>query len=118
MSTYVSPWMDEELSIFETRSRALSKPKWCRTMSTGESSSTWQDIWRKAGEMGLLCIGHIADYGGLSGGDFDMKAILYEETREARYFRIRPGRARICADYLENHGTRNRAPLPAAHGQR
>jgi len=114
MSTYVSPWMDEELSNLSRRGRALlSKPKWCRTMSTGESSSTSARTFGARPAKWPALHRHIRRLRRCR-GDFRHEAILYEETARRGISGFGQGVHSICAHYLENHGTRNRsaASLP------
>jgi acyl-CoA dehydrogenase len=102
---YVSPWMDEDLTIFRdavTRfvdaEMVPNDEQWRKQQHVGK------DIWRKAGETGLLCTDISTDYGGV-GGDFRHEAILYEETARRGITGFGQGVHSICAHYLINHGT-------------
>src|SRR5580658_1221896 len=102
---YVSPWMDEDLSIFrDAAARFLEaemvpcEAEWRKQQHVGK------DIWRKAGETGLLCTDIPAEYGGV-GGDFRHEAVLYEETARRGITGFGQGVHSICAHYLLNHGT-------------
>ena len=104
-AAYLSPWMDEELSIFRDAVARFveaemvpNDEKWRKQQHVGK------DIWRKAGEMGLLCTDISADYGGV-GGDFRHEAVLYEETARRGISGFGQGVHSICAHYLENHGS-------------
>jgi acyl-CoA dehydrogenase len=105
MNNYVSPWMDEDLSIFrDAAARFLeaemvpNEERWRKQQHVGK------DIWRKAGAMGLLCTDVSADYGGV-GGDFRHEAVLYEELARRGLSGFGQGVHSICAHYLVNHGT-------------
>jgi acyl-CoA dehydrogenase len=106
MSTaHRSPWMDEELSIFRgavarfvDAEMVPNEEQWRKQQHVGK------DIWRQAGEMGLLCTDIPAEYGGV-GGDFRHEAVLYEETARRGITGFGQGVHSICAHYLLNHGT-------------
>jgi acyl-CoA dehydrogenase len=104
-SAYASPWMDEDLAIFRdavTRfvdaEMVPNEEQWRKQQHVGK------DIWRKAGETGLLCTDIPAEYGGV-GGDFRHEAVLYEETARRGITGFGQGVHSICAHYLLNHGT-------------
>jgi acyl-CoA dehydrogenase len=105
INTYVSSWMDEELTIFrEAVSRFVdaemvpNDPQWREQQNVGK------DIWRKAGVMGLLCTDISTAYGGI-GGDFRHEAVIYEELGRRGLSGFGQGVHSICAHYLVNHGT-------------
>jgi acyl-CoA dehydrogenase len=105
MNDYVSPWMDEDLSIFrDAAARFLdaemvpNEEQWRKQQHVGK------DIWLKAGSTGLLCTDVSAEYGGV-GGDFRHEAVLYEELARRGLSGFGQGVHSICAHYLVNHGT-------------
>jgi acyl-CoA dehydrogenase len=105
MASKVSPWMDDDLEIFRDAvvrfvdaEMVPNDEQWRKQQHVGH------DIWRKAGETGLLCTDISADYGGI-GGDFRHEAILYEETSRRGISGFGQGVHSICAHYLINHGT-------------
>src|SRR5450755_3303346 len=105
MNAYVSPWMDEELSIFrDAVARFVEAEMVPNDEQWRKQQHVGKDIWRKAGEMGLLCTDISADYGGV-GGDFRHESILYEETSRRGLSGFGQGVHSICAHYLVNHGT-------------
>jgi acyl-CoA dehydrogenase len=102
---YVSPWMDEDLTIFrDAVARFVDAEMVPHDEQWRKQQHVGKDIWRKAGEMGLLCTDISADYGGV-GGDFRHEAILYEETARRGITGFGQGVHSICAHYLINHGT-------------
>jgi len=104
-AAYHSPWMDEDLLIFRDAVARFveaemvpNEEQWRKQQHVGK------DIWRKAGETGLLCTDIPAEYGGV-GGDFRHEAVLYEETARRGITGFGQGVHSICAHYLLNHGT-------------
>ena len=102
---YVSPWMDQDLSIFRDAAARFveaemvpNEDQWRKQQHVGK------EIWRKAGEMGLLCTDVSAEYGGV-GGDFRHEVVLYEELSRRGLSGFGQGVHSICAHYLVNHGT-------------
>ena len=74
MNGYVSPWMDQDLSIFRNAAARFleaemvpNEEQWRKQQHVGK------DIWRKAGAMGFLCTDVPAEYDG-AGGDFPLAA--------------------------------------------
>jgi acyl-CoA dehydrogenase len=105
IGTHVSPWMDEDLTIFrDAVSRFVdaemvpNDPQWRKQQNVGK------DIWRKAGAMGMLCTDISTNYGGI-GGDFRHEAVIYEELGRRGLSGFGQGVHSICAHYLVNHGT-------------
>jgi acyl-CoA dehydrogenase len=102
---YVSPWMDEDLTIFrDAVARFVDAEMVPHDEQWRKQQHVGKDVWRKAGETGLLCTDISADYGG-AGGDFRHEAILYEETARRGITGFGQGVHSICAHYLVNHGT-------------
>ncbi|CAI09333.1 acyl-CoA dehydrogenase family protein [Aromatoleum aromaticum] len=79
MSTYRSPWMNEELEALRTTARRFFEtevaPHYDRWVEQGKID---REVWRKAGELGLLCIGIPEEYGG-HGGTFAHEVVVMEE---------------------------------------
>jgi acyl-CoA dehydrogenase len=101
----VSPWMDEELAIhrqavvrFVETEMLPNDARWRAEHNVGH------EIWRKAGELGLLCTDIPAQYGG-AGGDFRHEVVLYEELARRGITGFGQGVHSIAAHYLLNHGT-------------
>ena len=56
MKDYVSPWMDEDLSIFrDSVARFLEAEMVPNEAQWRKQQNVGKEIWRKAGAMGLLC---------------------------------------------------------------
>jgi acyl-CoA dehydrogenase len=105
MNTQQSPWMDEDLAIFREAAAkfidaemAPNEERWRKQQHVGT------EIWRKAGNVGLLCTDIPAAYGGI-GGDFRHETVLYEELNRRGLTGFGQGVHSICAHYLLNHGT-------------
>jgi len=65
MNNYVSPWMDEDLSIFrDAAARFLEAEMVPNEAQWRKQQHVGKDIWLKAGAMGLLCTDVSAEYGG------------------------------------------------------
>ena len=104
-AAYASPWMDEDLTIFrDAVARFVDAEMVPNDEQWRKQQHVGKEIWRKAGETGLLCTDIPADYGGV-GGDFRHEAILYEETARRGITGFGQGVHSICAHYLLNHGT-------------
>ena len=105
-SAHVSPWMDEDLTIFcDSVARFVDAEMVPNDEQWRKQQHVGKDIWHKAGEMGLLCTDIAADYGG-AGGDFRHEAILYEETARRGITGFGQGVHSICAHYLDRKSTR------------
>jgi acyl-CoA dehydrogenase len=102
---YISPWMDEDLSIFrDAAARFIESEMVPNEAQWRKQQHVGKDIWRKAGAMGLLCTDVAAEYGG-GGGDFRHEAVLYEELARRGLSGFGQGVHSICAHYLVNHGS-------------
>ena len=105
MLAYESPWMNEDLALFrETVARFVETemvpkdPEWRKQHSVG------RDIWRKAGDLGLLCLDLPAEYG-CGGGDFRHEVVFYEELARRGISGFGQGVHSMCAHYVFNYGT-------------
>jgi acyl-CoA dehydrogenase len=55
-SAYASPWMDDDLAIFrDSVARFVDAEMVPQDAQWRKQQHVVKDIWRKAGEMGLLC---------------------------------------------------------------
>jgi acyl-CoA dehydrogenase len=62
------------------------------------------ELWRRAGELGLLCADIPEQYGG-GGGDFRHEAVFYDAMSRRGLTGMNPSVHSIVAHYLLNHGT-------------
>ncbi len=115
MDALRSPWMDDELQIlrdavakFAEAEMVPADAQWRAQHNVGK------EIWRRAGEQGLLCTDIPTEYGG-AGGDFRHEAVIYEELNRRGLSGFGQGVHSIAAHYLLNHGTeeQKRRFLPA-----
>ena len=72
-----------------------------------------RQLWRKAGQLGLLCMDVPEQYGG-GGGDFRHEAVLYEELARRGLTGMATSVHAIAVHYILDHGTeaQKRAYLP------
>jgi acyl-CoA dehydrogenase len=102
---YVSPWMDAELEGFRDAVRrfvdheiAPHQQRW------REQQHVDREVWRTAGEMGLLLADIPDEYGG-SGGSFAHQCVVFEELCYAGDTAFGLHVHAIVAHYLLNQGT-------------
>ncbi|GAB3677234.1 acyl-CoA dehydrogenase family protein [Salinisphaera aquimarina] len=102
---YQCPWATEEIEMF----RAMV----CRFLDTemqpGDEQARKQGhvgraLWRRAGELSLLCSDIPEQYGG-AGGDFRHEAVCFEEMARRGLTGFNSGVHSIVAHYILNHGT-------------
>ncbi len=78
-----APWMTDELALFsETAREFFRRESLPHHERWSAQQSVDRDFWRKAGEVGLLCAGIPAEYGG-GGGTFAHEAIALDEQARA-----------------------------------
>lgn len=76
---YRSPWMTEELDAFRQSVRKFFEREVAPHVERWEQQQyVDRAVWRKAGELGMLCTSVSADYGGM-GGSFAHEAVIVEE---------------------------------------
>lgn len=98
-------WMTEELSIFrDSVARFLEAEMVPDDEAARQRGHVGHDLWRRAGEMGLLCTDIPEDYGG-AGGDLRYEAVLAEEMGKRGLTGMNHFVHSITAHYLLNHGT-------------
>jgi acyl-CoA dehydrogenase len=101
----MSPWMNDELTLYrETVARFVESQMVPQDARWREEHNVGHEIWRKAGELGLLCSDIPSEYGG-AGGDFRHEVVLYEELARRALNGFGQGVHSIAAHYLLNHGT-------------
>jgi acyl-CoA dehydrogenase len=105
MDRVVASWMNEELTLFhEAVERFVNErmvphdARWRREHCVG------RQIWREAGEAGLLCTDIPAEYGG-GGGDFRHESIVHDALARRGLVGFATGVHSICAQYVNRHGS-------------
>jgi acyl-CoA dehydrogenase len=99
------PWMDDELAALrDAVGRFAEAEMMPHDAAWRAQHHVGRDIWRRAGEQGLLCTDVPAQYGG-AGGDFRHEAVIYEELNRRGLSGFGQGVHSIAAHYLLNHGT-------------
>ncbi|MGH8253951.1 MAG: acyl-CoA dehydrogenase family protein [Steroidobacteraceae bacterium] len=97
--------MDDELQVFRDEVAKFAEAEMLpRDAQWRAQHNVGKDIWRRAGELGLLCTDIPAEYGG-AGGDFRHEAVIYEELNRRGLSGFGQGVHSIAAHYLLNHGT-------------
>lgn len=101
----VSPWMNDELAMYrDSVARFVSSEMVPMDAQWRSQHHVGRNIWRRAGELGLLCTDIPPEYGG-TGGDFRHEVVLYEELARRGLSGFGQGVHSIAAHYLLNHGT-------------
>jgi acyl-CoA dehydrogenase len=76
---YRSPWLTEELEAFRATVRRFFETEVAPFAERWETQQyVDRSVWRKAGEIGMLCVSVPTEYGGM-GGSFLHEAIIIEE---------------------------------------
>ena len=98
-------WLDEDLERYrDTVARFLDTEMLPGDEADRKRGHVTRELWRRAGELGLLCSDIPEQYGG-GGGDFRHEAVLYEEMARRGLSGMNPSVHSIVAHYLLNHGT-------------
>ena len=102
---FTRSWSGEEVEAF--------RDSWVRFVETemqpGDEEARQRGhvghaLWRRAGELGFLCVDIPEEWGG-AGGDFRHEAVLHEEMARRGLSGMSIGVHSIAAHYLLNHGT-------------
>ncbi|GGY59210.1 acyl-CoA dehydrogenase family protein [Marinobacter zhanjiangensis] len=106
MSIDLTPsWQDEELSMFRDNvGRFLEAEVAPHDEEARKQGHVGHEMWRKVGEMGLLCTDIPEQYGG-AGGDFRHEAVVAEEMGKRGLTGLNHSVHSIVAHYFLNHGT-------------
>lgn len=105
MIEFKPAWEDAELGLFrETVARFVEQE-----MEPGDEQARRQGhvghaLWRRAGELGLLCTDIPEEFGG-AGGDFRHEAVIGEELYRRSLTGMNVAVHSIVAHYVLNHGT-------------
>ena len=98
-------WMNEELAMWrETAIRFIENEMVPGDEEARKRGHVGHALWRKAGELGLLCSDIPEQYGG-GGGDFRHEAVFYEEMARRSLTGMNSSVHSIVAHYVLNHGT-------------
>jgi acyl-CoA dehydrogenase len=99
------PWSGEEVEAFrDSWVRFVETEMQPRDSEARERGHVGHELWRRAGELGFLCVDIPEEWGG-AGGDFRHEAVLHEEMGRRALSGMSIGVHSIAAHYLLNHGT-------------
>jgi acyl-CoA dehydrogenase len=105
MESHISPWMDAELELYRDNVRRFIKAE------VVPYQQKWRDqhyvdreVWRKAGELGLLLADVPEEYGG-GGGTFAHMAVFWEELIAVGETGFGTHVHSVAAHYILNNGT-------------
>ncbi len=106
MALNLSPsWLDADLAIYRnTVERFVETEMLPEDEAARKRGHVGHELWRRAGELGVLCADIPEQYGG-GGGDFRHEALLYEAMSRRGLSGMSPSVHSIVAHYFLNHGT-------------
>jgi len=97
-------WSDPDLELYrDTVVRFLDEELAPGDEAARREGNVGHAVWRKAGELGLLCADIPDEYGG-GGGDFRHEAVVYEEMARRSLTGMNTSVHAIVAHYILNHG--------------
>ena len=103
--TFARSWTDEDLDRWrDTCARFAETELMPDDEAARKRGNVGHAVWRKAGELGLLCTDIPEEFGG-GGGDFRHEAVLYEECARRGLSGWANSVHTIVAHYFLNHGT-------------
>lgn len=98
-------WTNPDLDLYrDTVSRFITTEMEPDDAAARQRGHVGHALWRKAGELGLLCADIPEQYGG-GGGDFRHEAVFYEEMARRSLTGLNASVHSIVAHYFLNHGT-------------
>ncbi len=98
-------WSDPDLDQYrDTVVRFIEEEMQPGDEAARQRGHVGHEIWRKAGQTGLLCTDVPEQWGG-AGGDFRHEAVFYEEMARRSLTGMNASVHTIVAHYLLNHGT-------------
>jgi acyl-CoA dehydrogenase len=99
-------WMTEDLVLLEEQSRRFIATEFAPHVERWNEQGIYDlDVWKKAGEAGLLCASMPEDYGG-AGGSFAHEAVINREISLAGFDSFgAPLHSGIVAPYILHYGT-------------
>ncbi|SFV15316.1 acyl-CoA dehydrogenase family protein [Pseudoduganella namucuonensis] len=98
-------WTDTDLELYrDTAVRFIEREMLPDDGAARQRGHVGHALWRRAGEVGLLCSDIPEQWGG-GGGDFRHEAVLYEEMARRSLTGMSVSVHSIVAHYILNHGT-------------
>lgn len=98
-------WADPEIELYrDTVVRFIHEHMLPHDEAARKRGHVGHELWRQAGQAGLLCTDIPSDWGGM-GGDFRHEAVLHEEMARLSLSGMNAAVHSIVAHYLLNHGT-------------
>lgn len=98
-------WIDEDLALYrDTVARFVETEMKPQDEAARKRGNVGHALWRRAGELGLLCADIPEQYGG-GGGDFRHEAVFYDAMSRRGLTGMSPSVHSIVAHYFLNHGT-------------
>ena len=117
---FAPAWMDADLAMYrDTVERFVTTEMLPGDEKSRKRGHVGHELWRRAGELGVLCADIPEQYGG-GGGDFRHEALLYEAMGRRGLTGMSPSVHSIVAHYFLNHGTeeqKQRFLPPMARGE-
>ena len=106
LPNFPSPWMTPEHRMLQDSVARYIAEQWVpRAAEFRAAGKLGPDVWRHAGEHGLLCVSTPTEYGG-GGGDFGHEAVILLEQARANVSGWGGGlHSAIVAPYLLHYGT-------------
>lgn len=102
---FTPSWLDDELRMYQqTVARFVENEMLPADEEARKRGHVGRELWRRAGELGVLCSDIPEEYGG-AGGDFRHEAVFYEEMGRRALTGLSASVHSIVAHYLLNHGT-------------
>ncbi len=98
-------WLDADLEAYrDTVERFVETEMLPEDEAARKRGHVGHALWRRAGQLGLLCADIPERYGG-GGGDFRHEAVFYEAMARRALTGMSPSVHSIVAHYFLNHGT-------------
>lgn len=98
-------WLDKDLAMYQdTIVRFVESEMLPQDEAARKQGHVGHALWKRAGELGLLCSDIPEQYGG-GGGDFRHEAVLYDAMSRRGLSGMSPSVHSIVAHYFLNHGT-------------
>ncbi|KQT09705.1 acyl-CoA dehydrogenase family protein [Ramlibacter sp. Leaf400] len=98
-------WLDEDLAMYQdTVVRFVETEMQPHDEAARKQGHVGHELWKRAGELGLLCSDIPEQYGG-GGGDFRHEAVFYDAMSRRGLTGMSPSVHSIVAHYFLNHGT-------------